>query len=339
MIFWELKKILKSKIGLIALALFIFLVGTTIFLKPILETENSYRNDKYELVVDTRPRKEIAQEKFDEKIEQLERIASNSVNDKAIKRIVEVTRDNLRLMKYKEYKDIDFYKVINHRTDHPLMSLIIVIIIILIFSNIYTDERISGVNNIILSSKNKFRALYSKLALAIILPIILYGFYLGIEFLVTLVQYGAPLNGDLEAFRIVDNGILLNSTYTINGYLTLKIGTMALIFVSIAVLSSFFSFISTNSLGSISGALIALGLGKACTIIKVLPKPLLDILSKGNYVDLIFYPDKFIGMYAGTANIFGKSLDIISLCNVILIALLFIGVILCVYTCKRILNR
>ncbi|CAH2213579.1 hypothetical protein [Tepidibacter aestuarii] len=340
MILWELKKIFKSKTGLIVIALFVFLSGIMSFLKPTLETENSYRNDKYELVVDTRPKNEIANDKFNEKINQIEEMANTYVDDESMNKIIEISRDNLRFMEYRKYKDVSFFKVFDYRIDHSLMSIVMVIILILIFSNIYTNEIVSDVDNIILSSKNKFRVLYSKLAFAIIFPIVIYGFYLGIEFLVTLVQYGRPVNGGSEAFRIIDNGyIFLNETYTINNYLMLKILTMTSIFISISVFSSLSSFISTNSLASISGTLMFLILGKACTIIKFLPKELLIVLSKVNYVDLIFYPHSFIGMYAGDVNILGNSLDVINLCNGILVLMLSIGVGLCVFTFKKILTR
>jgi len=337
MINWELKKIFKCRTGLIVLVLFVFLSGIMVFLNPTLETENSYRNDKYELIVDTRPGNEIAQEKFDEKIKQ---IANTNANDDFMNKIGEISRDNLKFMKYKEYKEVNFYKVINYKASHPFMSVIMVIILVLIFSNIYVDEKISGVDSIILSSENKLKVLYSKLGLAIIVPLIMYGGYLIIEFLVTLVKYGAPVNGGLEAFRIIDNGfILLNGTYTINEYLVLKIITMLLIFISISVFSSFFSFISNNSLASISGILIFIGVGKVLTLIKFLPSLLLNILSVGNYVDLIFYSDRFVGMYAGNVNILGISLELINLCNGILIATLLTGVILCIVTFKKVLTR
>ncbi|QEK11827.1 hypothetical protein FQB35_05290 [Crassaminicella thermophila] len=301
MIFWELKKIFKCRIGLIVIALFIFICGVMSFLKPTLETENPYRNEQYELVKDTRYEKEIE---------------SNE-----------------------EYKDIDFYKVINHRADHSFMSIVMVIILVLIFSNIYTNEKISGVDNIIFSSKNKMNVLYSKLALAIILPIVIYGFYLGIESLVTFVQCGKPVNGGLGAFRIVKNSLFLKRAFTINEYLLLKVGTMLLIFISISIFSSFFSFISSSSLSSISAVLMFIGVGKVCTLIRFLPNALLNILSKVNYIDLIFYPDQFVGIYAGDVYILGKNLDLINLCNGILIGSIFIGVILCVFTFKKILTK
>ncbi len=339
MIFWELKKMLKSKTGLIAIALFVFLCGVIVFVKPVLETENFYRNDKYELVADRRPGEEIAQEKFNNKIAEIETMANLEGNDPFSLKIREMSQEKLKSIKSKAYKDVSFFKVFNHRAAHPLVSFIIVIISVLIFSNIYTDEIISGMDNIILSSKNKFKVLYSKLGLAIILPIVLYGSYLIIVFLVTLGQHGTPVNGGFEAFRIVDNGSLLNGTFTINSYLMLKVGVMMLVFTTIAVFASFFSFITTNSLASISGTLIFIVFGKVCTLMKFLPESLFSVFSKGNYVDIMFYPNQFVGMYFGQVNILGKSLDLIKLCNSVLIAILFVGIALCVLTFKMILNK
>ncbi|MCY6485766.1 hypothetical protein OW763_15685 [Clostridium aestuarii] len=339
MIRWELKKLFKCKIGLIALALFIFLSGVMSFFKPTLETENAYRNDKYELVVDTRPKQEIAQQKFDKKIKQIKERANAPDSNEFMDKVKNTSQEYLSSMKYQEYKDVDFYKAINHRITHPFMSMIILIILVLIFSNIYTDEVVSGVDNIILSSKNKFRVLYSKVTLALVLPIVIYGLYMGIEFLITLIQYGTPINGGLGAFRIIDNGVLLNEAFTINEYLLFKIATMIVIFISISIFASFFSFISSNSLTSISAALIFIILGKACTLLKFLPNSFLGILSRGNYVDLVFYPQMLIGMYAGNIDVLGNSLNLLNVCNCILISTLIIGIILCIFTFKKILTR
>ncbi|WBW97766.1 hypothetical protein [Oceanirhabdus sp. W0125-5] len=339
MIAWEIKKIFKSKTGLIVLGLFVFLCGVMSLIKPTLETENSYRNEKYELIVDRRPEKEIAQEKLNNKLSQIEAMANNQSDDEFSQKMIEISKEKLKAIKSREYEDVSFFKVFNHRVSHPFMSVIIVIILILIFSNIYTDERVSGVDNIILPSKNKFKALYAKLILAVNLPIVIYGIYLGIVFLITLIQYGTPVSGELGAFRIVDNAIFLNGAFTINEYLSLKFGIMILIFISIALFSSFFSFNSKNSLGSISGCLIFILLGKVCTLIKFLPNSLLMMLSKGNYVDLIFYPNQFIGMYFGNVDIFGMNLDLINLASQILVFIMFIGIALCVFTFKKVLTR
>lgn len=339
MILWELKKIFKSKTGLIVCALFVVLSGVMIFVKPTLETENSYRNDKYELVVDNRPEKVIAQEKFDNKIAGIESMANNSGNDDFSEKLREISKEKLKAIKSQEYKDVSFSKVFNHRAAHPFMAMVIVIISVLMFSNIYTDEIISGMDDIILSSKNKFKVLYSKVALAVILTVVVYGAYLGIAFLTTWLQYGTPVNGGLQAFRILDKGSLFVRAFTINEYLILKIGIMMLIFTTLSVFSSFFSFITTNSLASISGTLIFIGLGKVITLMKFLPNSLLSIVNTVNYVDLMFHADRFVGVYFGHIDLFGKNLDLINLCSGILISMLFVGIVLCVFTFKKILTR
>lgn len=339
MILWELKKIFKSKTGLIVLAMFVFLCGIMSFIKPTLEIENSYRNDKYELIEDSRPEKKIAQEKLNNKISQIEAMANNKENDRFSQQMREISKKKLESIESREYEDVSFFKVYSHRVSHPFTSVIMVIILVLIFSNIYTDEKVSGVDNIILPSKNKFKTLYAKLILAVNLPVVIYGLYLGIQFVITLVQYGTPLSGELGAFRIVDNGIFLNGTFTINEYLLLKLGIMMLIFISISVFASFFSFNSKNSLGSISGCLLFIVLGKVLTLVNFLPDTLSMMLSKGNYVDLIFYPNQFIGMYFGNVDVFGMNLDLVNLCNQILVAIMFIGIALCVFTFKKILTR
>lgn len=338
LIFWEVKKIVKSKIGVMVLLLFIFLCGV-MSVVPVLEGENSYGNDKYELVEDIRPAKEFAEAEFNEKIQLMEENANTYVDDASIKRITEVARDNIRLMKYKEYKNVDFYLALNTKVSHPAMTSMMVILLMLLFSNIYTEERVSGVDSNILSSEKKYQVLYAKLALAVIFPVMMYGIYIGIEYLVTLYQYGSPIFGELEAFRIVNNGIFLNFTFTIHEYLMLKVGTMTLLFVSVAVFSSLISFISANSLTAISGTVVFLLLGKVCTLLKFLPSSVLSIISAGNYVDLILLPDRFIGMYTGTVYFLGKGLDVTYLCNGMLITMLFAGIVLCIFTFKKVLTR
>ncbi|KYH34186.1 ABC-2 family transporter protein [Clostridium tepidiprofundi DSM 19306] len=217
---------------------------------------------------------------------------------------------------------MSFFKNFEHRINSPLMSIIMLIIILLISSNIYTSEKISNVDNIILSSKNKFNVLYSKLTLAIILPVIIYGCYLGIEFLTQLFQCGLPINEEIKSINLL-----------------LKIGTMTLVFISISVFASLFSFISSTSLSSISTSLIFLSLGKILTLAKFLPNTLLNILSTVNYVDLIFYPNQFIYLLSTNINIFGKNVGFVYVFYGILISVLCIGILLCIITFKKLLTR
>ncbi|WP_097027658.1 hypothetical protein [Clostridium peptidivorans] len=279
MITWEIKKILKSKNGRIALILFFILCTSMIFMKPQLEVVSHYKNS------------------------------------------------------------VDFWKVFNYRAFHPLMTFIMLIIIINVFSNIYTDEIISTVDNLILSSRNKNKVLYSKLALSIGVPTILYAVYLAAQFIITYIQYGKPINGGLQAIKILDNPFLVKEGYTIYGFILLKIGIILIILTTLGVLASLISFITKNSIQSTSGFLIFIFLGKVITLIKWLPKTVLLIFSKINYVDLIFNFQEFAGVYSGTLKIFNMSLDITNLCMSILIGTLFTGIFLCTITFKKFITR
>jgi hypothetical protein len=278
MINWEIKKIFKSRNGIIALILFFILFISMVFIKPQLGGGGGY-------------------------------------------------------------KDITFWKVFNYRAFHPLMTSIMLIIIIIIFSNIYTDEVISTVDNLILSSRNKNKVLYSKLALSIGVPTFLYIVYLALQFIITNIQYGKPINGGLQAIRIFDNPLLLKDGYTIYKFVLLKIGIMLIILISLGVLASLFSFITTNSIQSTSGFLIFIFLGKAMTLIKFLPKEVLLIFSKINFIDLIFNFNEFAGMYSGRLKVFSTSLDVTNLCLGIMIVTLFIGIFLCTNIFKKFLTR
>lgn len=278
MINWEIKKIFKSKSGIIALILFFILFISMVFIKPQLGGGGGH-------------------------------------------------------------KDITFWKVFNYRAFHPLMTSIMLIIIIIIFSNIYTDEVISTVDNLILSSRNKNKVLYSKLALSIGIPTVLYTVYLAIQFIITNIQYGKPINGELQAIRIFDNPLLLKDGYTIYKFVLLKIGIMLIILISLGVLASLFSFITTNYIQSTSGFLIFIFLGKAMTLIKFLPKEALLIFSKINFIDLIFNFNEFAGMYSGRLKVFSTSLDVTNLCLGIMIVTLFIEIFLCTNIFKKFLTR
>ena len=47
MINWEFKKLIKSKSMVISLLILIFTLLITVFIKPTLETENSYIDDQH----------------------------------------------------------------------------------------------------------------------------------------------------------------------------------------------------------------------------------------------------------------------------------------------------
>lgn len=277
MITWEIKKIFKSKNGIISIILFLILSVVMTFLKPKMAGGN--------------------------------------------------------------YKGVEFWTVFNYRSYHPLMAFIMIIIITMIFCNIYTDEIISTVDNLILSSKNKNRTLYSKLALGIGIPVILYIVYLILQFIITYIQFGRPMNGSMQAMRLFDNPELIKDTLTIYGLTLFKIKVMIIILITFGVVASLFSFITKNSIQATSGFLIFLFLGKVITLLKFLPEKLLFICGQFNYIELIFNFNNLMGMNFGKINVFSMNVDIISLCVIMLIGILLLGIILCICTFKRFLTR
>lgn len=327
MINWEIKKIFKSKNGIIALILFLIISMSMVFIKPNQIIQDGNENSMSD------------EEKFNMKVELLREQSKNKGEDDISEELKEMSNEKLAAIKFYEYKDTMFWKVFNYRAFHPLMSSIMLIIIIIIFSNIYTDEIVSNVDSLILSSENKNKVLYSKLALSIGIPVFLYTVYLVIQFIITIMQYGKPINGVLQAIRIVDNPLLLKDAYTIYNFVLLKIGIMFVIFITLGVLASLFSFVSTNSIQSTSGFLIFVFLGKVMTLIKYLPKEVLLVLSKINFIDLIFNFNELIGMYFGRLKLFTMNLDIANLCFVIIIAILFIGIFLCTSIFRKFLTR
>lgn len=337
MFYWELEKILKSKTGAIVFALFIFLTVSMFFMKPTLETENTYRNDKFELIIDSRQEEIIAQEKLDNRINRLKAISKMKLFEPSMQYVSSVAQNYLESVDAKEYQDVNFYKVFDHRSDHPLASIIILMSIILIFSSIYTSEKESDVDHLILSSKNKMKVLHSKLLLAVTLPTVLYGAYVGAIFLMTMYQYGNPTNGGLEVVRILDAGLMMNRFYTIGEYIALKIATMLLVFTGISVMTCFFSLISESTLGATSSALVFVTSGKVVSHLKFMPDAIQSLSSKCNYVELILYPDRFIGMFVGYVNILGKSLETSMLGYLSLFGVFYVGVILCKVVFNRVL--
>lgn len=327
MINWEIKKIFKSKNGIIALILFLIISMSMVFIKPNQIIQDGSENSMSD------------EEKFNMKVELLREQSKNKGENDISEELREMSNEKLAAIKFYEYKDTMFWKVFDYRAFHPLMSSIMLIIIIIIFSNIYTDEIVSNVDSLILSSENKNKVLYSKLALSIGVPVFLYTVYLAIQFIITIMQYGKPINGVLQAIRIVDNLLLLKDAYTIYKFVLLKIGVMFVIFITLGVLSSLFSFVSTNSIQSTSGFLIFIFLGKVMTLIKYLPKEVLLIFSRINFIDLIFNFNELVGMYFGRLKLFTMNLDIANLCFVIIIAILFIGIFLCTSIFKKFLTR
>lgn len=329
MVIWEIKKMFKSKSGIIALILFLVISILMVFINP--ELEDKIENNSQDSIT--------AEEQFNIKLQQLKEVEKDEGTDEFSKEIREMANEKLAAIKFKEYKDVRFWQAFNYRATHPFMIFIMLIIIAMFFSNIYTDEIISGVDSLILSSRNKNKILYLKLAISIGLPIILYAGYLATQFIVTYMQYGRPLNGDLQAIRILDIPLLVKAPYTIYEFILFKIGILLIIIITLSVLASLISFITKNSIQSTSGFLIFIFLGKVIILIKWLPKIVLLIISKINYIDLISNFNEFALMYSGRLKVFSVNLDITNLCLAILIGTLFIEILLCKIIFKKFLTR
>ena len=339
MIYWEIKKILKSKTGIIIAAIFILLCLTMAFIKPEMETQNSHRNEQYELIKDTRKAEVIAQGKLDAKIGTIKEMANSQEKDDFSKGIKEISTKKLKNMEDTKYKDVSFWKVYDYRVTNTFMAFCMVVILIIVCCNTYTDEIVSTVENLILTSKNKNRALYSKLGLGILIPTVLYGFYLAIQFIITAIQYGMPTNGKLQAIRIIDNPILVRDAYTIIQFIAVKIGVMLLILVVLGVIACLCSFITKSSIASTSGFLVFVIIGKVLTMVSIIPSNVGMVLNNINFVNLLFSFQGFAGAYYGNVKFFGMNFDLINLCLGILAVTIVAAITLSIVSFKKILVR
>ena len=239
MLNWEIKKILKDKSSIVAFILIIISILIISFTKPMLETQNEYWDEsKNEYVIDNRSKDVISNEKLAIKKEMVQSAVDSPDSDKTLKYI---SKEKLNLDNGNKYENVDFYKVFADRIDFSVSIIIMMTIIVMLISNLYTDEVVANVSPIILSSKQKNKALYSKVIIAILLPILVYIVYLGGTWLITYIQYGKPLNGDLQAYRIIDIAVLVKSM-TINQYVLSKIITTTLIFLGVSIVCLLISF-------------------------------------------------------------------------------------------------
>lgn len=336
MLKWEFKKIIKDKSGIVAGGLIILSLLIISFVKPMLETQNEYFDEvKNQYVIDNRSKEEIANEKLDIKKEMIKSTNDLSDGDKSLE---DISKEKLNLDNGNKYEDVDFYKVFTYRIDFPVSMIIMMIIIVMIVSNLYTNEVEANVSPIILSSKQKNRVLYSKVMIAIALPIVVYSVYLGATWLITYIQYGAPVNGNLQAYRIID-AAMLAKVMTINQYALTKIITSMFMFLGVSVVSLVASFISDNSIKSISLPIVFIGIGKVLTKFGFLPKQVKSLLVTGNYIDVINGTSKISGIYNGQIEILSKTVDISNLIISIYALIAIIGLLGCVYTIKKVLSK
>ena len=336
MLNWEIKKILKDKSSILALILMIVSLWIGSFIKPLLETQNEYFDEsKNKYVMDNRSKEEIANEKLAIKKEMVKSTIDSADSDKTLKSI---SKEKLNLDNGNKYKNVDFYKVFTERIDFSVSIIIMLIIIVMIISNIYTDEVVSNVSPIILSSKQKNKALYSKVIISILLPIVVYSVYIGATWIITYIQYGAPLNGDLQAYRIIDAAMLAKSM-TINQYALAKIITTTLMLLGVSIVSLLVSFLSDNSVKSISISAGFIAAGKVLTQFSFLPKEILSLIGKGNYIDVITGTSKISGFYNGEINILSKTFDMSNSIIIIYALIAIIGLLGCIYTIKKVLTK
>ena len=341
MINWEFKKLIKSKSMIISLLILIFTLLITVFIKPTLETENSYIDDQKGYIQDTRDENEIANKKFNIKLSVLTDL-SNEENDESefSSQIASMSKEKINNLKSSKYEEVRFWQVFNYRAANPLINIAMLVIIMIIISNLYTDEIISSVKDIILSSKEKKEVLNSKIIIAFLIPILIYSIYLVGIFILTYIQQGTPVNGDLEAFRIVDNVTLLNGNPNISSYILKNIILALLMFEGFAMSAMFFSFISISSISSISMFGIFIVFNKVISTLKFIPGVLLSVLSYGNYYDLIFNFNNLMGSYMGYINLFENQFELISVVKVMLLLTFIISAILCFIVSKtKYINR
>lgn len=352
MLKWEFKKILKEKSSIVAIILMIVSLLIISSMKPMLETQNEYWDEaRNEYVIDNRSKEEIANEKLKIKREMIKSTIEDPDVDESLKSI---SKEKLNLDNGNKYEDVDFYKVFTERIDFPVTIIIMLIIIVMIMSNLYTDEVVANVSPIILSSKERNKALYSKVIIAILLPIVVYSVYIGATWLITYIQYGKPLNGDLQAYRIINTAMLAKSI-TINQYALAKIITTTLMLLGISIVSLLVSFLSDNSIKSISISAGFIGAGKILTQFTAPLKELFSmlgdgkyantivdmcsLLGRGNYIDVINGQSKISGIYNGQIEILSKTVDISNLIISIYALITIIGLLGCTYIIKKVLTK
>ncbi|HAT7996507.1 TPA: hypothetical protein JA154_11645, partial [Clostridioides difficile] len=301
---------------------------------PVLETESYYIDKEKGRIEDTRSGIDIGNEKFQNKINVLKQFSNQTDTGEFSKKIELMSKKKLDNLSVNEYKDISFWKVFNYRVTNSLINVGMLIIISIIISNIYVDEVVTSVKDIILSSKEKKKALNSKIFVALLVPLVIYSVYLMGIFIITCMQQGVPVNGDLESFRIVDNVVALKTNLSITKYVILNIGIELLMFEGWAMIAIFGSFISKSSISSISFFIFIISITKIMSVIHILPKKLLSVVSNVNYYDLIFGFNKIIGNYLGDIMIFKVNIDIVNIAIGLLMAILIGAMSLCFLVIK-----
>lgn len=319
MLTWELKKILKDKSIFIILAILAFNIAIMTFLNP----EFSYDKEKKDHYINVKSLREASVLKDNEGLD-------NNTKD-----LSKMAYDKLQKDGGEEYKNIDFYKAFYFRISNVLVNASICIIIMIIFSKIYIEERNSMVDRIILSSKNKSNVLYSKLGLTFIIPIFIYTIYVLTIGVITAMQYGLPDAGQLQSYRMVENPILLHGSFTINQYMAITGVTILGLYIILAVFTEMCSFLSKNSVSTIVGSTLVLILFKVLSELKSLPEGVLRVLKSINFIDVFISPQILTGNYKGNIILLNNTLGLYYICYLVLFMLIILGVAINIYIFKK----
>lgn len=343
MLLWELKKIAKCKTSLIALILMMISLLLVSFIKPFnMEDKNEYFDEVQEKwITDTRPGNEIAQEKLNIKVNEIKSIANKNVHEiknNNEKELIKINQQKLEKDNGEVYKDIIFYQVFEDRITSPFLIILIVATIVSLSSNIYTDEKLLNMDAIILSSKSKNKVLNSKFLITLVTPVLVYSLYISVAFLATYIQYGTPINGYLQAYRIYSIPTLIRDM-TIEQYILSEVGLITLVLICISIFSGLSSFISQNTIQSISSSILFIAIGKLLTLVRFLPYKLGLIIQQSNFIDVLSKHSLINSAYLGKMNVLSLNIDISLLCIGVIGLIVIIGISLNFYVFKKVLNN
>lgn len=336
MLKWEIKKLFKEKYLIFAGLFFVLALVIVGFAKPLLETQNEYFDQqKNEYIIDKREKKVIANEKLKQKRQMITEAIQASDGDKTLEQL---SKNKLKADKQQKYEDVAFYQVFAYRIDFSVAMIVMMIITVMLVSQLYTNEVIAHVAPILLAAKERKKALFAKVGLATIIPIVVYRLYIASAWLITFIQYGKPVNSQLPAYRIIDAAMLAKEM-TIEQYVHEKIMTSLLILLSVSLITMFISFISNQSIKAMSLSVAFVILGKVIVEFDCLPQTLQKIVGTGNYVDVLTNQTKISGFYNGQITLFAHPIDLSRLIMMSYGVIAVLGLVGCCYMIKKGLTK
>lgn len=229
----------------------------------------------------------------------------------------------------------EFYGALSRRMAHPFVMVSMMSITILIFSNIYVEEKLSGVDNIILSSCKKPQVLNAKMSSAMIFTTASYLIFIGMEAIIAGIQYKVASGISMDA-SILSGVVLSKGTDMSIGYYLLIKGIAAYaVLLSSSVISVLSSMLSSTSIGALSIIFSFLGMGKVISIMDFIPGKIASLLSLNNYYDVTLGLENMVSMHSAKVEVFGQSLSMTDCTILIFASITTIGIITFVYLCKR----